>query len=363
MRVSDYLESVKTVLTQLRDSYLRTAATLPNRRVSLNANGSGLYPRSYDPKRKSKYRNFDKRKDYLLIRQCLDRCLLENCIEAIDGNIEAIDQCVQALAPEEYLVADFGAVDLIMKKIYPMPGEPVEDLVFRGEMKELLKPDAWKEAVARSEKANQDGGRSRKRIRRQPVSWELSRFPLLEASMGIEASKSRSSGRGTAGEEGKFGPAGTVYRDSEGNLRRVYSERPRVTGPAEPDEQHKSTTDFGMPTRSKNEALIAQFLKNAGASFDYEPVIRLYNRKLQLERVAPDFQIFLADGSYILWEHMGMMDNWEYRGRQLNKLRLYFDSKMLIPRDLILTMSAASNDIDMTEAAATFQAFIAPRLS
>lgn len=110
----------------------------------------------------------------------------------------------------------------------------------------------------------------------------------------------------------------------------------------------------GIMVRSKSEALIGEFLLAAGIPFRYEKALELASvyedeagfKQTSLERVFPDFTIFLPNGDIILWEHEGLVDNMDYRKRNLRKVMLYFDNGYYVPHNLIITMEGGDNSFD-----------------
>ena len=110
----------------------------------------------------------------------------------------------------------------------------------------------------------------------------------------------------------------------------------------------------GIMVRSKSEALIGEFLLAAGIPFRYEKALELASvyedeagfKHTSLERVFPDFTIFLPNGDIILWEHEGLIDNMDYRKRNLRKVMRYFDNGYYVPHNLIITMEGADNSFD-----------------
>ena len=94
-------------------------------------------------------------------------------------------------------------------------------------------------------------------------------------------------------------------------------------------EELKHTTSFGLLTRSKNEALIAELLHAAGIEFYYEKRLQIVDEQGKIQVIYPDFTIILADGSVIYWEHKGMMADPGYEEMDRKRMRLYFFKRNL----------------------------------
>ena len=78
-------------------------------------------------------------------------------------------------------------------------------------------------------------------------------------------------------------------------------------------------TDSGVSVRSKSELIIANALDQNGIPFRYEAALALGG----VSRY-PDFTIYRPfDGKMFLWEHLGLMDQDEYRLKTIEKLILY----------------------------------------
>lgn len=76
-------------------------------------------------------------------------------------------------------------------------------------------------------------------------------------------------------------------------------------------------TNNGEFVRSKSEVIIADSLANNGISYEYEKELKLGDRKF-----IPDFTIE-KDGKVYIWEHLGMMDNKEYKAKWEDKKSVY----------------------------------------
>ena len=110
----------------------------------------------------------------------------------------------------------------------------------------------------------------------------------------------------------------------------------------------KQTAADGTRMRSKNEVYIASRLDHYGLTYRSDcPVgIRGLNR-------APDFTILRKrDGKIIYWEHMGMMDDLEYRIDNKRKLEEYEEAGIVPWDNLIVTYDTIDGGLraDLVEA-------------
>lgn len=83
-------------------------------------------------------------------------------------------------------------------------------------------------------------------------------------------------------------------------------------------ENYKHITDRGEQVASKSELIIANVLYGLGVKYEYE-------REITIDGVTykPDFTIWRPDGSIVLWEHAGLMDDASYAWDFQQKLRRY----------------------------------------
>ena len=125
-------------------------------------------------------------------------------------------------------------------------------------------------------------------------------------------------------------------------------------------EELKHTTSFGLLTRSKNEALIAELLYAAGIEFYYEKRLELYDENGNIKVVYPDFTIILADGSVIYWEHKGMMGDPSYEEMDRKRMRMYFLNGIYQPLNLIVTMDGPDGEFCGAEIGMIIDSLLAP---
>ena len=107
-------------------------------------------------------------------------------------------------------------------------------------------------------------------------------------------------------------------------------------------EYKRHTTSRGLKVRSKSEALICESCyKWYDLPFRYEQVLVIGNMV-----IAPDFTFEDYKRELFFWEHLGMMDNPEYAGRNFRKLERYYDAG-LVPGDNLILSFDRRGEIDM----------------
>jgi hypothetical protein len=94
----------------------------------------------------------------------------------------------------------------------------------------------------------------------------------------------------------------------------------------------KYRTSRGNLVRSKSERHIANFLERNNIPYRYEAAFHVYTRTLY-----PDFTILKSDGSTVVWEHFGMLDDPNYEHSAYIKIREYRDMGYKQNRNLICT--------------------------
>ena len=89
--------------------------------------------------------------------------------------------------------------------------------------------------------------------------------------------------------------------------------------------------------RSKSEVLIANALARADVPYKYECPLKLKNQIL----VYPDFTILrLRDRKQIYWEHLGLIDDTEYRTRAIKKVLSYEENGIFLGENLIISVES-----------------------
>ena len=120
-------------------------------------------------------------------------------------------------------------------------------------------------------------------------------------------------------------------------------------------EQLKYETYSGIKMRSKSERDIGNAFEIKGIPYRYEPEINLdmswmegvdWLMQGKYKSVYPDFVIPAADGSLIIWEHLGRVDQEEYRKHNMEKIAAYRQNGICDDDHLILSFE---KDMERTE--------------
>ena len=108
-------------------------------------------------------------------------------------------------------------------------------------------------------------------------------------------------------------------------------------------ENYRHMSDRGEQMASKSEVIIANMLYSYGVKYEYE-------RPIVIDGVTykPDFTIWRSDGTVILWEHAGLLDDPEYAQRFEQKLAMYRKAGYTQAVNLIVT-SDNNGAIDTAE--------------
>lgn len=131
-----------------------------------------------------------------------------------------------------------------------------------------------------------------------------------------------------------------VANESRWKERKLkYKARFRVPYP----EGLQDLAEDGTMTRSKSEALIINLLNQKGIPYVYECPLYLGNK-----RIWPDFVIWdRKNNRELLIEHMGMMDDYNYRADQTDKLGLYIQEGYVPNVNLLLTFDDKNGKINV----------------
>lgn len=101
----------------------------------------------------------------------------------------------------------------------------------------------------------------------------------------------------------------------------------------------------GHFVRSKSEAMIAYALTKAEIAYRYESKLELSHQTFY-----PDFTLLRPGTEEILiWEHLGMMDNPEYKRKAIRKISAYMANNYLPGKNLILTYESEKHPFDIQE--------------
>ena len=106
-------------------------------------------------------------------------------------------------------------------------------------------------------------------------------------------------------------------------------------------ENLKYRTKSGIWVRSKSERSIADLLTELGIPFRYEAELVINGRTYY-----PDFLILCEDGTLIIWEHFGMVDDSEYFIKMCRKLDDYGKAGFRAHTNLICTYEEDMADED-----------------
>lgn len=104
-------------------------------------------------------------------------------------------------------------------------------------------------------------------------------------------------------------------------------------------------TGRGERVRSKSEVIIADTLFHYQIEYQYERPLRGKDNTIQ----CPDFTVFCFDGSIILWEHLGLLNNEGYRMNWESKKHWYEMNGFIIGENLFISQDTNDGRIDSQE--------------
>lgn len=107
-------------------------------------------------------------------------------------------------------------------------------------------------------------------------------------------------------------------------------------------------TTFGLKVRSKSEAIIAEILYSEGIDFEYEAPLHLFDENDGEHLYYPDFKLQNKSGETIYWEHFGLMNRYDYRERNFNKLTVFYFNNILLGENLIITNDNKNGKINVS---------------
>ena len=125
---------------------------------------------------------------------------------------------------------------------------------------------------------------------------------------------------------------------------------------------HIHETDSGELVRSKSEQIILNTLFAYPLVVHYEEEFLYKIGVPGITRCYPDFTIILPDGSRILWEQFGRLDDPEYCKRTAAKLNLYQQNGYVIGKNLIITMDDNKGNISSSLIIDAIEHYILPHL-
>jgi len=106
--------------------------------------------------------------------------------------------------------------------------------------------------------------------------------------------------------------------------------------------------------RSKSEMMIANALFRAGIPYRYE-----YPFQNRRQVIHPDFTILrISDRKELFWEHLGMMDDTEYRNQAFQRIRDYEALSLFPGIDLILTFETGRMPLNTKIIERTINAYL-----
>lgn len=123
-----------------------------------------------------------------------------------------------------------------------------------------------------------------------------------------------------------------IILSDEEYVRRWLAEEYRGN-PYNPEERIQDT-NRGEKVRTKSEARLADIFYEMGIPYRYEYPVKLYNGKIKY----PDFALLkMPERKEIYLEHMGLLEDEQYRRNNLIKLQEYNKSGIVMGDNLILT--------------------------
>ena len=107
--------------------------------------------------------------------------------------------------------------------------------------------------------------------------------------------------------------------------------------------QSSILTENGETVRSKSEKIIADKLRLSGVPYKYEEPLILENMMK-----FPDFTVLNKKTRKVYyWEHMGMMDNYEYFMSAMEKMEIYLRNNIILGKDLIVTYETTNQPVSI----------------
>ena len=104
------------------------------------------------------------------------------------------------------------------------------------------------------------------------------------------------------------------------------------------------TTEFGEMVRSKSEVLIANLYRKLGIPYIYEKPLDLKG----FGTVRPDFTFLdMRRRTEIYHEHLGLIDDADYRNNALQKIRLYEENGIFPGDRLLITCETQKNPLNI----------------
>lgn len=129
--------------------------------------------------------------------------------------------------------------------------------------------------------------------------------------------------------------------------------------PYKPEEKIYDTNK-GEKVRSKSEAFLANMYYEMGIPYRYEYPVVMSNGKVKY----PDFTILkMPERKLIYHEHMGCLEEEEYRQHNLIKLNDYFKSGIYVGENLIVTFETSYVPLNISDVRKMINRIICPLVS
>ena len=110
-------------------------------------------------------------------------------------------------------------------------------------------------------------------------------------------------------------------------------------------EDKRFATKRGEKVRSKSEAILADMFYDFGIPYHYEKPLVLSSGRTKY----PDFTLLnIETREEIYWEHLGMLDDYDYRVDNLKKLNEYRENGVFSPKNLIVTCEIPEVPLDIS---------------
>lgn len=105
-------------------------------------------------------------------------------------------------------------------------------------------------------------------------------------------------------------------------------------------------TSCGLKVRSKSEVLIVEALLARNIEFEYEKRIELY-KDGKMVVIHPDFAFKTRYGTWVYWEHLGMLGSDTYKQTAITKIETYIENGIFPSQNLLITCDAFDGTLDM----------------
>lgn len=130
---------------------------------------------------------------------------------------------------------------------------------------------------------------------------------------------------------------------SDAEYAKRWQEEPDEYNPYHPEEL-KYNTEREEKVRSKSEKMIADMYNELGIPYKYEKPLTLSNGVTKY----PDFTLLkVSSRQEVYHEHLGMLDDDEYRDRTLKKLREYEQNGIILGKNLIISYETSNVPFDV----------------